>query len=330
VRALAGLLVGLCLGCAGIEVAELPEAPIAFVFRNVEETERLLEEVRARREAEKPRAENEIDVDLAGLEKLTGRRTRADLERDQQGRVALYLAPARRLELPDAIGRGARPLDWSADHTRLLFVSMARGVPHLFEWIVATGEVRQLTTGAEGQVDGCYGPAGALAWVQQDGAARRTRLWVRFPGEAPRAITAGPADLEPAWSPDGERIVFTRSHPREGSTLRWIDPKSGAEGGLGRGASPSFSPDGEWIVYSGRTTAGSRLQRMRADGSGRRSLGASGFHEYDPAVSPDGRFVVFVAVKDPSVPLSRLFVRTIDGATDRQLEVAGSGLLPVW
>jgi hypothetical protein len=330
VRAPAALLAAFSLGCAGIDVAALPEAPIAFVFRNVEETERLLEEVKAQREAQQPRPENELAVDLAGLEKLTGRRTRDDLARDQQGRVALYAAPTRRLELPDAIGRGARPLDWSADHTRLLFSSMARGVPHLFEWIVASGEVRQLTTGPEGQFDGCYGPDGALAWVQRDAAGGGTRLWVRFPGETPRALTQGPVDGQPTWSPDGSRLVYVHGDPREGPTLRWIDPGTGEEGRLGRGESPVFSPDGEWIVFSARTAVGFRLQRMRSDGSGRRGLGASGYQEYEPAVSPDGRFVVFAAVKDPGVPLSRLFVRTIDGATDRQLEVAGSGLLPVW
>jgi Tol biopolymer transport system component len=91
-----------------------------------------------------------------------------------------------------------------------------------------------------------------------------------------------------------------------------------------------FSPDGEWIVYSGLTSQGWRLRRMRFDGAGKRSLGSSGFEENDPAFSPDGRYVVFAAMKDERTPVSRLFVRSVDGKADRQLVIAGSGLLPVW
>ena len=69
---------------------------------------------------------------------------------------------------------------------------------------------------------------------------------------------------------------------------------------------------------------------MRADGTGKRSLGASGYQENDPSVSPDGRFVVYSAVRKMGSPVSSLFVRSIDGTRDRQLEFAGSGLLPAW
>jgi Tol biopolymer transport system component len=69
---------------------------------------------------------------------------------------------------------------------------------------------------------------------------------------------------------------------------------------------------------------------MRGDGTGKRALGNSGYQEADPAISPDGRFVVFSGSKTEFSPVTRLFVRPIDGVTDRQLEFAGSGLLPVW
>jgi len=323
------------LGCGtpAIDFEKLPEAPIAFAYRSIEETERMVDELQAQEKLVRPGPEDEFDIEIEGLEKLTGRRTSKDVARDQQGRLAFYKATERRFEVAEALPRGARPLDWSADHTRLMFNAAPSGPTHLFEWIAATGEVRQLTSGAESQIDGCYGPAGAIAWVQLDNSGPRagTRIWMRRPGEAPRALTQGPNAMQPAWSPDGSRLVYTGFDAREGTVLQWLDPSGTARGSYGRGRAAAFSPDGAWIVFSAPTPAGWRLRLMHADGAGKRSFGASGFNENEPDFSPDGRFVVFSAVKDERTPVSRLFVRSFpDGAATRQLAVSGSGFLPTW
>lgn len=328
------LLAGLWLGCASpaVDFAAFPDAPIAFVHRTLEETERMVDEVEAREKAANPGPEDEFDIHVEGLEKLAGRRTKEDIARDQQGRLALYRPRAARFEVAPGLPRGARPLDWSPDHARLMFSATRRDALHLFEWIAATGEVAQLTSGPESHIDGCYGPDGAIAWVQLEasGPRRGARIWLRRPGEAPREVTKGPSDTQPTWSPDGHRLVYTRWDARQGPVLEWLDPDGDARGSYGRGRSPTFSPDGEWIVYSGLTSQGWRLRRMRFDGAGKRALGSSGFQENDPAISPDGRWVVFSAMKDERVPVSRLLVRSFDGGADRQLEVSGSGWLPVW
>ena len=322
------------VGCASpdVDFAALPEAPIAFVYRTLEETERMVDEAQAQEKAARPGPEDEFDVEIEGLEKLTGRRTEADVVRDQQGRLALYRAPGRSFEVAETLPRGARPLDWTPDHTRLMFSAAQRNLLHLFEWSAATGEVRQLTTGPGSQIDGCYGPDGAIAWVQFEASGPRagSSIWVRRAGVGPRQVTPGPSDAQPTWSPDGSRLVYTNLDARTGAVLHWLDPNGDAAGSYGRGRSAIFSPDGEWIVYSGLTSAGWRLRRMRFDGAGKRSLGSSGFEENDPAVSPDGRYVAFSAMKDERTPVSRLFVRSIDGESDSQLAISGSGWLPVW
>ena len=50
-------------------------------------------------------------------------------------------------------------------------------------------------------------------------------------------------------------------------------------------------------------------------------------NERDPAVSPDGRFIVYVAEDNQ---YQRLMVRSLDGSGDRRLLSSGDGLLPVW
>ena len=124
--------------------------------------------------------------------------------------------------------------------------------------------------------------------------------------------------------------MYVASDPRQGDVLRWVDPASEEGGNLTRGRAPVFTRDGQWIVFSGRTAAGWKLWRMRPDGSGKRVFGASAFQEEDPAVSPDGRFVVFAGRKKATSLISQLFVRPLDGSADRHLEVSGSGQLPVW
>jgi len=320
----------LLLGCAGTRAGfeALPAAPIAFVYRTVEETERAVDELEARAAAAEAAAENKLEL---RLDQLAGARSEQDRVRDQQGRLALFVAPERRLELPASLPRGTLPLDWS-DERRLMFSWKQRDAYHLFEWSPESGEIRQLTSGPESQIAGCYGPDGAIAWVQSDSSEGRdlVRIWVRRSGEAPRPVSEGPLDTQPSWSPAGGRIVFVATDARGGSLLRWVDPLGGASGSYGPGRGPRFSPDGDWIVYSAHTAAGWRLRRMRADGSGKRALGASGFEESDPTFSPDGRFVVFSVTRNEGSPFSRLFVRSFDGSADRQLEFAGSGLLPVW
>jgi Tol biopolymer transport system component len=213
-----------------------------------------------------------------------------------------------------------------------LFAAVVRDRLQILEWHVDGGDVRQLTQGERAHPDACYGPDGSLAYVEvSPGPGRQltTRIWVQRPGESARALTDGPAHGQPACSPATGRIVYVATE-KEGDLLRWVDPASGEGGALTRGRSPAFTPDGEWIVYSAHSVGGWKLWRMHADGSAKRSFGKSPFHENDPSVSPDGRFVVFAGTKHERTAISRLFVRPLDGSTDRQLEINGSALLPVW
>jgi uncharacterized protein YraI len=107
------------------------------------------------------------------------------------------------------------------------------------------------------------------------------------PDAVTRSIIQGPYHQDPAWQPNGDRIVFQR---REGSHWQIFAVNSEGEGltaltrpvttlvdELPSSVAPAWSPDGQWIVYlSNRgedNSAGPwRLWVMAADGSSQRPL----------------------------------------------------------
>jgi TolB protein len=114
--------------------------------------------------------------------------------------------------------------------------------------------------------------------------------------------TPNPEDLsDPAWSPDGSRILVTG----EGGDLKSLDVVTGALSSfkLGGQAVPgryaSFDPTGKKIAFR---ASGGALGVMNADGTGtiaitRVPVGSA--VEY-PTFSPDGKQIAFIAVRPAS------------------------------
>jgi Tol biopolymer transport system component len=341
-----GLVVAVCalwvLGCvgAGFDLEDLSDEPLAFVYRDREESERRVEMLEHAREPGRTHVQaGTYDANYMrledGLEALGFGQTREEKAATLLGRMAGMDAPTEQVSTYDFALGGDRPFDWSEDRRKLLFRSLRGHEIQLFEWDRETGHVRPMTSGPGSHRSGCYGPENRLAFSRHlptaDGTTHESRIWVtQAGGGLPRAVTPGPNDAMPAWSPDGKLLAYQTIGPDRREAIAVVDVDAGGDPAprlLGRGRDPEFSPDGQWIVYSAPTRKGWKIFQVHPNGLGKRALGTSALEEHDPAVSPDGGFVVYVADDEDR---QKLRVRSFDGAGDRPLLLDGDGASPVW
>ena len=135
-------------------------------------------------------------------------------------------------------------------------------------------------------------------------------------------------DAEPAWSPDGTRIVLARQG--KGSEPELFVLATAADNpavALSQpGDEPAWSPDGRRIAFTSRRSGNSEIYVMNANGTGLMQITHEAADDLSPAWSPDGSRIAFVRAS--AGVQGKLLVMQPDGTGAVSLGQEGSG--PAW
>lgn len=162
-----------------------------------------------------------------------------------------------------------------------------------------------------------------VTYISDRSGARE--IWLMdYDGSNQRRITSlGSITLNPDWSPDAERIVYT-SFVRGTSDIYISSRRGGGrvrlDTGVGLNVSPAFSPDGSRIAFVGSVQGNPDIYVMSASGGNVRRLTTTSSVESTPAWSPTGRQIAFTSSRNGS---PQIFVMDAEGTNVRRVSFEG-------
>jgi TolB protein len=192
---------------------------------------------------------------------------------------------------------------------RIVFVTAVGGCCNVSTMKPDGSDVIQLTHVAAGRAasEPVWSPDGkAIVFDRQNFSGMfRSQIWImRRDGSGEHQLLADPffVDLNPSYSPDGSRVVFTRCRPdfaacavyrisSAGTGLTAVTPLTISV----KDFRARYSPDGSTIAFdsSGRGGVQSAVYLMNPDGSSIRRLTRPGLLATSPEWSPDGSRILF-------------------------------------
>ena len=139
------------------------------------------------------------------------------------------------------------------------------------------------------------------------------------------------SDLQPSWSPDGQRIVFSSnrngnydiySMNADGSNVVQLTSVAGSD------TFPAFSPDGSSILFQSNRDGNYELYVMDEDGSNQTRLTNNSAADTGAGWSPDGSQVVFRSDRDGN---DEIYAMDADGSNQTRLtNNSSSDTAPEW
>lgn len=235
--------------------------------------------------------------------------------------------------LTDQTGLDRGPV-WSPDGSQIAFVSTRDGTLDVFVMDADGSNQRALTdsTGWEEVVS--WSPDGKYIVYQSNrsGDARNPQYSVYTvdvtTGESTQVTNFVNPSVQPAWSPDGQRIAFVlvRSLPDDPETLvhdiHTINP-DGSDldahtENMGVAANPVWSPDGTRIAFTAQQEGTSAVYVVDPATDERVRISENDQEDSFVTWSPDGTRVAYAAT---NVNGSSIYVAQADGGTLQRLQV---------
>jgi len=246
-------------------------------------------------------------------------------------RLAIIGDPARLVDGP-LIRTAGGWTEFSVSDTGSLLYASAGGVPRrTLGWVTRDGEMTSALDDATTLEMPRLSPDDTRVAFTREDDDGRADVWIRdLERGSETRLTVEGSNLNPAWTPDGERVSFISGRTGLFDLYsRPADLSDPAERLLSTAVTEgpgSWSPDGRTFVYQQLTPDGGDLWMLPAGGDPVSFL-TSPFNEQSPRPSVDGRWLAYVSDQagEPRVYVQRF----PDGGPVIPIST-GVGTEPVW
>lgn len=221
-------------------------------------------------------------------------------------------------------------VQWSADHSRIVFSSTRSGNPDIFIMNADGSGPTALTKDPQFESFASFSPDGKrlvfsrAAPVTLPGGGMTGKLQLHTMNvdgsDVKRVSATAGTEEEAAFSPDGTRLLFDSDATGtfqlylmnvDGTGLQALTNETTEN------RYPSWSPDGKKIVFGSQRTGNPELFLMNADGSNVVQVTTSpGAINSDPAWSSDGKTIVFASTRDGN---AEIYTMNADGSDQRRV-----------
>lgn len=177
---------------------------------------------------------------------------------------------------------------WSPDGTKIAFVSERDGNEEIYVMDADGRNQFNITENPGPDESPSWSADGSMIAFYSDRGGTRGTFVVDIDGKGLNMIVRNA--FEPAWSPDGEKIAYTRDSDIEVFNIQDQSQERLTEGS-GSKLAPSWSPDGQKIAFWAYNNGPLGIYTVNADGTGQKRLTDGKQSEYWPDWTPDGRII---------------------------------------